>query len=176
MPLNEFLYKFVKVTSYEFPPYPKDTGFYKDIRERVNKYFVDNKIDHKDVVPGLWRTIVFLSLAMVTNYLAFYHAGFDFFYRAILTTLFGIMQALPLLHVMHDCSHTAFGHSESWWRFWGRLLMDYYVGCSMTSWHNQHTIGHHIYTNVFKADPDLPKDVKGDVRRLVHQQVIHSFS
>lgn len=90
--------------------------------------------------------------------------------RIIAALLFGICQALPLLHVMHDCSHTSFGPNENWWYIAGRLYLDFYAGCSMTSWHNQHTIGHHIYTNIFKADPDMPKDVKGDIRRLAARQ------
>lgn len=31
-------------------------------------------------------------------------------------------------------------------------------------------VGHHIYTNVFGADPDLPEEAEGDPRRLVHRQ------
>lgn len=81
--------------------------------------------------------------------------------RIVAALLFGICQALPLLHVMHDCSHTSFGPNETWWYIAGRLYLDFYAGCSMTSWHNQHTIGHHIYTNVFQADPDMPKAVDG---------------
>lgn len=34
----------------------------------------------------------------------------------------------------------------------------------------QHVVGHHIYTNVFGADPDLPETTTGDLRRLVHRQ------
>lgn len=30
--------------------------------------------------------------------------------------VFGICQALPLLHVMHDSSHLAFGNNETWWK------------------------------------------------------------
>jgi hypothetical protein len=49
--------------------------------------------------------------------------------------------------------------------------MDFYAGANMTSWHNQHVIGHHIYTNVFMADPDLPNKAENDPRRLVDRQV-----
>jgi len=45
----------------------------------------------------------------------------------------------------------------------------------MTSWHNQHTIGHHIYTNVILADPDLPSDLGRDPRHLVERQKFMSF-
>lgn len=72
---------------------------------------------------------------------------------------------------MHDSSHLAFGNSEVWWQVAGRLAMDFYAGANMTSWHNQHVIGHHIYTNVFMADPDLPNKAENDPRRLVDRQV-----
>jgi fatty acid desaturase len=49
--------------------------------------------------------------------------------------------------------------------------MDWFAGASMISWHHQHTIGHHVYTNVMGVDPDMPMETKGDLRRLVHQQV-----
>jgi len=50
---------------------------------------------------------------------------------------FPLVQALPLLHVMHDSSHLAFGHTETWWKIAGRLAMDFFAGANMTSWHNQ---------------------------------------
>lgn len=90
--------------------------------------------------------------------------------------VFGICQALPLLHTMHDCSHTSFGTNQTWWYVFGRFFLDFYAGCNMTSWHNQHTIGHHIYTNVFKADPDMPVKETGDIRRLVSRQVWSELS
>lgn len=34
----------------------------------------------------------------------------------------------------------------------------------------QHVVGHHVYTNVFGADPDLPMHLEGDPRRLVDRQ------
>lgn len=46
-------------------------------------------------------------------------------------------QVLPLLHVMHDASHTSIGRSEASWRFFGRLTMDWICGASMLSWHHQ---------------------------------------
>jgi fatty acid desaturase len=174
---NEVLakYEIGEITSYEFPPYQRDTGFYKELSEEVNKYFVTNKLDHKDPTGGLVRMFFVMIVALLTNYFAFGPFALDFMPRFALAVVFGICQALPLLHVMHDCSHTSFGHSQAWWMIWGRLFMDFYVGCSMTSWHNQHTMGHHIYSNIFMADPDLPKDDKGDLRRLVDRQTWQPF-
>jgi len=44
--------------------------------------------------------------------------------------------------------------------------MDWFAGASIYSWYNQHTIGHHVYTNIMGADPDLPVAEEGDIRRI----------
>lgn len=155
----------------EFPAYAPDSGFYSTLRERVGAYFQDNNVDPRDPWPGVWRmTLVFLTAACcyaaVNNIIDVGQTG-----RVMAAVVFGIVQALPLLHVMHDSSHTAFGGSETWWKAGGRLCMEWYAGASMISWHHQHVVGHHIYTNVFEADPDLPVVHKGDPRRLVSRQV-----
>jgi fatty acid desaturase len=93
-----------------------------------------------------------------------------FWLRAAAALLFGIFQVMPLLHAMHDSSHTAIGPHEGWWKAIGRLTHDWYVGGSMMSWHHQHIVGHHVYTNVFLADPDIPYRADGDVRRIVAPQ------
>lgn len=156
--------------SYEFPPYKPDSGFYRDLRKEVDRYFKENNLDPKSPWPGIWRMILVTGIALMANYAAFGPLEFSFPLRMCFAIVFGICQALPLLHVMHDSSHMAFGHTQTWWCIAGRLYLDFYAGCSMTSWHNQHTIGHHIYTNIFKADPDMPKTETGDVRRLVPRQ------
>lgn len=60
------------------------------------------------------------------------------------------------MHAMHDASHASIGPNENYWKFFGRAIMDFFAGGCMMSWHHQHTVGHHVYTNVFNADPDIP--------------------
>jgi len=91
--------------------------------------------------------------------------------KLAVAAVYGVMQALPLLHTMHDASHTAIGHSEGWWKAVGRGCLDWFGGASMMSWHHQHVVGHHIYTNVFEVDPDLPAQRHGDLRMIVPAQV-----
>lgn len=45
----------------------------------------------------------------------------------------------------------------------------------MVAWHNQHVVGHHVYTNIMGADPDLPVCDKGDLRRIVKRQAWQHF-
>ncbi|CAM9556494.1 unnamed protein product [Ascophyllum nodosum] len=161
-----------RAVSKEFVTYKDDeSGFYSEMCRRVGQYFKDNKLNPKDVWPGIWRMVIIFACAMVA-FLATngFWPSVPLYVRFVTAALFGCLQALPLLHVMHDCSHTAFGRTSAWHSTAGRLFMDFYAGANMTSWHHQHVVGHHIYTNVFGQDPDLPEDTTGDPRRLVHRQ------
>lgn len=143
----------------EFPTYPPDSrGFYKEVSKRVRGYFVSTKQDPKAPWAGLWRLAIILSVAftayaIVNNQL---FPGSPLALRVAAAVTLGIFQAMPLMHAMHDASHAAIGHSEGMWIGVGRLCLDWFAGGSMITWHHQHIIGHHVYTNVYKGDPDLP--------------------
>jgi len=72
---------------------------------------------------------------------------------------------------MHDACHSSIGYNEWWWKVIGRFTMDFLTGGDMKHWHHQHVLGHHVYTNVMGADPDLPEVVDGDMRYIVPRQV-----
>ncbi|KAJ0405285.1 hypothetical protein ATCC90586_007324 [Pythium insidiosum] len=157
----------------EFPTYKPDSGFYKECAQRVGEYFKKNNLDPKNPLAGLWRmTFVFAVAALA--YLGMngqlpVNAAWAMYAWGV---VFGVCQALPLLHVMHDSSHAACSNSPTWWYIIGRGAMDWFAGGSMVSWLNQHIVGHHIYTNVAGADPDLPVNFDSDVRRIVERQVL----
>mmetsp|Transcript_3131 Transcript_3131/g.4816 ORF Transcript_3131/g.4816 Transcript_3131/m.4816 type:complete len:480 (-) Transcript_3131:30-1469(-) len=160
------------VIDHEFPTYKPDEGFYSTMSDRIKEYFQSNKMNPKDPWPGVWR-MALVSLCALISFLACNNYWVDvipLYGRFFFAVLFGICQAMPLLHVMHDSSHTAFGNTQNWWSYGGRLFMDFYAGANMTSWHYQHVVGHHIYTNLYQADPDLPVSDEGDPRRLVGRQ------
>lgn len=138
----------------------------------MHAYFVENKLDPKSLVGGAWRmALVFAVAAAAYNGMhGFLPGGAITQYAA--AVIFGVCQALPLLHVMHDASHAAVSSSPTLWTIIGRGAMDWFAGASMTSWLNQHVVGHHIYTNVAGADPDLPVNFDSDVRRIVERQVL----
>lgn len=96
--------------------------------------------------------------------------------------LYGAAQALFSMHVLHDASHCGISHKPirmssllfylylshlnseknppfinnliTVWRYIG-VTFDFLVGGSFFAWLHQHSIGHHLYTNVRGADPDL---------------------
>eukprot|EP00644_Phytophthora_capsici_P007213 jgi/Phyca11/527737/estExt2_fgenesh1_pm.C_PHYCAscaffold_220052 len=156
----------------EFPTYKPDTGFYRECCDRVGQYFKDNKLDPRNPYSGLWR-MFFVAIVGAVAYMGMNQQLSDNIYAHYAWgALFGVCQALPLLHVMHDASHAAISSSPTGWTLIGRLAMDWVAGANMVSWLNQHVVGHHIYTNVPGADPDLPVDFKSDVRRIVYRQVL----
>jgi len=159
----------------EFPQFAPDRGFYRECRQRVGDYFRTNKLDHKDPAPGLRRLACFFAVAAVCYAIMAQGAAWIWPARILVAILFGIAQALPLLHSMHDASHLSIGSTPTYWRFIGRLCMDWFAGASLYSWYNQHTIGHHVYTNVQGADPDLPVADAGDIRRITPFQKPAAF-
>jgi len=93
-----------------------------------------------------------------------------FIIRLLATIIYGSCHAICLIHQMHDASHSSIGYGPTWWGVIGKFTMEWLGGASMTSWHHQHVLGHHVYTNVLGADPDLPFNLEGDLRYIVKRQ------
>jgi len=160
-------YEIGEVSTTEFPQYEPDSGFYAELRKEVGDYFKKNQFDPKNPVPGLTRLAGMMLVAAITYYcITVLSADLSFAFRFVCAVIFGVCQALPLLHCMHDASHLAIGSTPSWWYYIGRLTMDWFAGASINSWHHQHILGHHVYTNVMGVDPDLPMVKEGDLRRV----------
>eukprot|EP01060_Flectonema_neradi_P036128 TRINITY_DN6873_c4_g1_i1.p1 TRINITY_DN6873_c4_g1~~TRINITY_DN6873_c4_g1_i1.p1 ORF type:complete len:472 (+),score=75.60 TRINITY_DN6873_c4_g1_i1:81-1496(+) len=158
-----------KVIDSEFPTYPKETPLYDDLVPAVKAYFVDNKIDPKAWFEPFYKFCFMMVIAAVSLYFC-YNMEMPAYVNVIGALVFGWIQALPLLHIMHDCSHGSFSHKPFLWDLFGKFTMDMYAGVSMTAWHLQHVVGHHVWTNMFAADPDLPPAEEGDPRYLVKKQ------
>lgn len=163
-------YRIGSLVTFEHPVYKEDSGFYNECCKAVKEYFDHNGLDHK-APSGMIIRMLPVYVVFMSAYLAIYYAkGLPFTLRLLLSIVLGACQGLPLTGWMHDASHTSIGHSERWWWNVGRFSLDYISGSSILSWRNQHVLGHHVYTNVMCADPDLPSVVKGDPRRILHEQ------
>lgn len=155
----------------EFPVFNKDDkGFYTTMTKRVKEYFDKTGKDPKNPIPGMMRAIPMYAIAFFSIWIM-NNMNIPLVLQILAALTYGVFQVLPLMHIMHDASHAAIGHSEIWWNSIGKLTMDIMSGGSMMSWLHQHVVGHHVYTNVFGCDPDLPIAKDGDLRRLVQKQV-----
>eukprot|EP00461_Guttulinopsis_vulgaris_P006517 UN06550 len=180
-------YEIGVLTTRQYPKFKPDTGFYKKCAERVGEYFRENKLNYKDPIPGAWRMALCFVIWLI-SYIAQFTTTVDdlivpavetsptmhnvmwWAHRLIFAVLIGWSQMMFLLHIYHDCSHSSWGNNELWWKIGGRIFAETFVGTSMTSWHNQHVVGHHIYTGIFSVDPDVPMLADGDMRLVAPQQ------
>lgn len=163
-------YRIGSLATFEHPIYKPDSGFYKEAAAEVKKYFDENNIESKNPWTGLVRMTP-VYICFFSSFYAVYCAdGVPLMFRIGLAIFMGMCQGMPLTGWMHDASHTSIGRSERWWWYVGRLSLDYVSGSSLLSWRHQHVIGHHVYTNVMGADPDLPTSLTADPRRLVPEQ------
>jgi len=164
-------YQIGVLSTCELNQFQPDSGFYKECCTRVKAYFDRNKLHPKNPWYGLWRLALFISIMAWSYSTVFIVSAVPTLVRIIAAVIFGICQALCLIHQMHDASHTAIGYSPIWWRIISRLTMEWMAGASMVSWFHQHILGHHIYTNIMGSDPDMPSLLEGDLRFLVKRQV-----
>eukprot|EP01136_Pigoraptor_vietnamica_P024768 Opistho-1_new@78077 len=97
------------------------------------------------------------------------HIGLSIVAAAIL----GFASALVGMMPMHDASHFTVTHRPWVWKAVG-ALHDFFNGASYLVWQYQHVIGHHPYTNIDGADPDIVT-ADSDVRRIKSSQRWYSF-
>eukprot|EP00906_Rhabdomonas_costata_P030345 RCo042881 len=140
----------------------KYRSFYSTVAERVDKYFRENKVDHK------WSNELVLRAAVIYGSCI---GGFALAnlvdlgpWRWLFAAIHGLGQALFGLQIMHDSSHCSLTHKPWVWR-WIGVSWDIVTGASFYSWLQQHTIGHHIFTNIRGMDPDIG-DKHADQREL----------
>ncbi len=127
----------------QFVEYKSDeSGFYSTMTARVKEYFEKNGLDPKNPTTGIVRmipvAILFVLTFLITNNgLVQWGLAFPMWVRLICAAAFAVCQSLPLLHIMHDATHTAFGHNQRWWWWGGRLTSDVMAGGSVMHWVHQ---------------------------------------
>ena len=72
--------------------------------------------------------------------------------RSTVTLIF--VSQLFLVTPLYVRSHFAITHKPWVWKMIGSVH-DFFLGASMLIWKYQHVFGHHPYTNIDGADPDI---------------------
>eukprot|EP01113_Clastostelium_recurvatum_P034071 TRINITY_DN457_c0_g1_i2.p1 TRINITY_DN457_c0_g1~~TRINITY_DN457_c0_g1_i2.p1 ORF type:complete len:498 (-),score=105.60 TRINITY_DN457_c0_g1_i2:129-1622(-) len=156
----------------ELPRFVNKSPFYQTLSQRIKAHFKARNIDPQHD----WR-IYLRHLSVFVLFLgAFYFAHF-FTSNTLLSCLFAIVfgasEAIFGMHVLHDACHAAVSHKPFVWRYLGACY-EQFIGASFYAWMHQHVIGHHVYTNVRNADPDLGEG-EVDFRRVSPYQPKHWF-
>lgn len=166
----KFIEKFCigELISNELPVFPPQSQFQTVLRNRVAAHFKKTNQDPK------WAPWMFVRYFFIFGFfLAGYgtqlaYGGSDKFAAAVLGAIvMGFCGAFIGLMPMHDCSHFSITHSPLIWKWLG-AMHDLFNGASFHVWEYQHMLGHHPYTNIDDADPDVMTASKEvvDIRRI----------
>jgi len=129
-----------------------ETGFFRELKNRIDNYFEENKLTKTGGSRMVWKAVGMMSMYLIP-------------YGLILSGMFGPWTMLLLciwmgaglagvgMSVMHDACHGAF--SEKRWvnKLFARSM--YLVGGNVYNWKIQHNTLHHTFTNVHHADEDI---------------------
>ncbi|KAG5680988.1 hypothetical protein PVAND_010462 [Polypedilum vanderplanki] len=154
----------------ELPQFNEASEFHKTINLKVRKRFHDAGLDMKNSHKA-WLTysVIFLSIT-----LSFYQQYFGYMSNSTIlqilcASILGFFCAQLGLHIMHDASHFSITHNPLVWKYLGSTH-DFVNGASFIAWIYQHTFGHHPYTNIPNADPDIHVQPERDFRRILNYQ------
>ncbi len=129
------------------------TDFAKTLRARVNAYFKDNNLSKSGNKGMFLKSAIMLTL----------------FFGPLLILCTGIVSSVPLVFglyilsglgmagigmgVMHDAIHGSYSKNKK-----VNKVMSYsmnLIGANATTWHIQHNVLHHTFTNIEAADDDI---------------------
>jgi linoleoyl-CoA desaturase len=134
------------------PKFPGDTGFYKELRRRVDQYFETTGLRRRDSPPMYFKTAVIL-LWFGASYAALVFAATTWWQAVPLAASLALAIAGIGFAVQHDANHGAYSSKESVNRLLG-ITLDL-LGASSYVWKWKHNIFHHTYTNLSGADEDI---------------------
>ncbi|CAG8471605.1 11250_t:CDS:10 [Paraglomus occultum] len=156
--------------SNELPVFPDQSDFHKTVKKRVEDYFRKNQLDPKNT-PFIWIRYAWIYGLLIGSYYSQYYIPFvsdHILLQVLLAIALGFAAAQVGLNPLHDASHFAVTHNPWVWKLLG-ATHDFLNGSSFLVWEYQHFLGHHVYTNIADADPDI---VTGDpdIRRIKPSQ------
>lgn len=126
--------------------------FHVTLKQRVEAYFKANGLDPR-VSPSMYaKTAIILAAVGGFSTLAFYVVS-SYAVALMCAAAMGFAIAEVGVSVQHDANHGAYCKNRLLCYLAGATLDC--VGASSFMWKQQHVVGHHAYTNVDGADPDI---------------------
>ena len=126
--------------------------FYSVLKNKVDQYFIDNKISKYANSGMVLKTTVLLS-AYILPFIIILLLQPSFGISLLLWSIMGIALAGIGMSVMHDANHGAYSANKNVNYWLGHTLN--LIGGSVFNWKLQHNILHHTYTNITHLDDDI---------------------
>jgi len=154
----------------ELPVFRKDSLLLKALKKRVNDYFKETKQDPK-FAPFMYLRYLVIYASVALSWYATFFVPFIYnntFLQYSTVMILGFFCAQIGLNPLHDASHFTITRNPFLWKIFG-ATHDFLNGSSYVVWIYQHMLGHHPYTNIAGADPDITTG-DPDVRRIKPSQ------
>ncbi|KAF9435464.1 sphingolipid delta-4 desaturase [Entomortierella beljakovae] len=158
------------LVSNELPTFPDPSPFHFAVKSRVYDYFKSKGKDYKNK-PEIWGRYFVIFGSLFASYYAQLFVPFVVertWLQVIFAIIMGFACAQVGLNPLHDASHFSVTHNPTVWKILG-ATHDFFNGASYLVWMYQHMLGHHPYTNIAGADPDVSTS-EPDVRRIKPHQ------
>ncbi|GBC06134.1 hypothetical protein RclHR1_06640012 [Rhizophagus clarus] len=152
--------------SNELPVFLEPSEFHRTVKKRVQEYFQVNQIDPKNRIT-IWIRYAIIFSAFIGSYNAQFFVPYiveRIWLQAIFAIVLGFASAQIGLNPLHDASHFSVTNDPFVWKILS-ATHDFFNGASHLVWMYQHSLGHHIYTNIEGADPDIMTG-EPDIRRI----------
>lgn len=154
------------------------TQFYSVLKERVDNYFIENKISQHANFTMVFKTIVMLSLYFVP-YILIMTQGYSILGMWLCSLVMGLGLAGIGMSVMHDANHDAYSANPFFNKLFSMSLS--IVGGDNKNWKTQHNVLHHTFTNIHGHDRDIDDKVimrfspRGKYKKIQKFQVLYVF-
>ena len=152
------------------PRFESDTGFYKELKRRVDEYFKAAALPPRDSPRMYVKTAVILTW-FGASYALLVFGATSWWQAVLLAVSLALAIAGVGFCVQHDANHGAYSRKDSVNRVMG-ITLDL-LGASSYVWKWKHNIFHHTYTNLSGSDDDIDVGILGRLSPTQRRRRIH---
>ncbi len=131
--------------------------FYKVLNKRVNKYFIDNKLEKQANLNMKLKTAFMVGLYFIPLFVLLSGQIASLGVIMLMWVLMGLGMSGIGLAIMHDANHGSYSKNPAINKALGFLIN--FLGGYHITWIIQHNVLHHSYTNIQDFDEDLDQTV-----------------
>lgn len=128
------------------------TVFYKELNEKVNQYFAENKLEKSGNNFMRFKIFLYFGLDVLFYGLMITSTYTPVFY--IFYILLGVSVLLTAFNISHDAAHGVAAKDRLWNKFLFSLSFNL-LGNNAYVWGKNHVESHHLYTNIEGSDIDV---------------------
>jgi len=132
--------------------FASDAGFLKEVRRRVDEYFLRTGRRQRDC-PQMYLKTAILLACFAASYVLLVFVAWTWWQALPLAVLLGLTTAGIGFNVQHDAGHKGYSN-RAWVNKLMSLMLDV-MGGSSYLWHWKHGVYHHTYVNITGHDTDI---------------------